>query len=323
MTTRKENQLAVAGTIEKRVKASESLLERMGITPEAYERVVLNALIRNPNLADCDRNSLDIAVADCIQAGLLPDGKQCAIVPFKPRNAPSALATVIPMIEGRLMLARRATPGLALRVRVVYQDDEWDYSEGLHVTLKHRPNPLADKRDENVIAAYAVAHLPGSTYPEFEVFDRATINRYRGYSKSDGIWQSHFPEMCKKAVLGQLLKRLPKAVGAPPEPENMPESFTAGLDFSDPYEQQEAGNWEPQQAYQSGAQVVDTSTGEILNAPAVDEGATAFGDAPVRPQRRPRAQQPAPEPEVAVDDTMTNGLRPEESAEYDPEEAPF
>ena len=45
------------------------------------------------------------------------------------------------------MLARRATPGLALRVRVVYQDDEWDYSEGLHVTLKHRPNPMADKRE--------------------------------------------------------------------------------------------------------------------------------------------------------------------------------
>ena len=36
------------------------------------------------------------------------------------------------------MLARRATPGLALRVRVVYQDDEWDYSEGLHVTLHHQ-----------------------------------------------------------------------------------------------------------------------------------------------------------------------------------------
>ena len=43
----------------------------MGITPEAYERVVLNALIRNPaTWQDCDRASLDIAVADCIQAGL-------------------------------------------------------------------------------------------------------------------------------------------------------------------------------------------------------------------------------------------------------------
>ena len=152
------------GTIEKRVKASESLLERMGITPEAYERVVLNALIRNPNLADCDRSSLDIAVADCIQAGLLPDGKQCAIVPFKLNGVQTA--TVIPMIEGRLMLARRATKGLSIRVRVVYQDDEWDYSEGLHVTLEHKPNPLADKRGRErhsdlCRGAFAWNHLPG------------------------------------------------------------------------------------------------------------------------------------------------------------------
>ena len=121
----------------------------------------LNALIRTPALQDCDRTSLDIAVADCIQAGLLPDGKQCAIVPFKPRNAPSPVATVIPMIEGRLMLARRATPGLALRVRVVYQDDEWDYSEGLHVTLQPPAQPAGGQAQTRTsFTAYAVAHLP-------------------------------------------------------------------------------------------------------------------------------------------------------------------
>ena len=51
MTTKQETQLAVKGTVEKRVRDSLPLLERMGITAEAYERVVLNALIRNPQLA--------------------------------------------------------------------------------------------------------------------------------------------------------------------------------------------------------------------------------------------------------------------------------
>ena len=58
MTTKQETQLAVKGAVEKRVRASLPLLERMGITAEAYERVVLNALIRNPQLQDCDRTSL-------------------------------------------------------------------------------------------------------------------------------------------------------------------------------------------------------------------------------------------------------------------------
>ena len=292
-TTKRDNQLAVRGTVEKRVQDSKPLLERMGITPEAYERVVLNALIRNPNLSECDRNSLDIAVADCIQAGLLPDGKQCAIVPFKPRNANATVATVIPMIEGRLMLARRATPGLSLRVRVVYQEDEWDYSEGLHVTLKHKPNPLADKRDENVIVAYAVAHLPYSTQPEFEVMDRPTIDRYRRFSRSDNIWQTHFVEMAKKAVLGQLLKRLPKAVGAPDTPAEIPESWVTDLDFTDPYDQ------EPQ---------VDTETGEVVDQPPVEEA----------PKQQPRQQQRLGHPP----EPLPYKEEPAEE-EYNPDDAPF
>ena len=296
-TTKRENQLAVRGTVEKRVQDSKPLLERMGITPEAYERVVLNALIRNPQLAECDRSSLDVAVADCIQAGLLPDGKQCAIVPFKPRNAPAALATVIPMIEGRLMLARRATPGLSLRVRVVYQDDEWDYSEGLHVTLKHKPNPLADKRDENVIVAYAVAHLPYSTQPEFEVMDRPTIDRYRRFSRSDNIWQTHFVEMAKKAVLGQLLKRLPKAVGAPDTPAEIPEDWVTDLDFTDPYDQ------EPQ---------VDTQTGEVLEAVANE--VNVIVEAP-KQQPRQRQQPEAPPEPPPMDEAAEE--------EYNPDDAPF
>ena len=99
MTTKRDMQIAVKDTVKRRVEISQALLERMGITPEAYERVVLNAVIHNPGLADCDRTSLDIAVADLIQSGLMPDGRQAAIVPFNGK------ATVISMIEGRLMLA--------------------------------------------------------------------------------------------------------------------------------------------------------------------------------------------------------------------------
>ena len=48
MTTKRENQLAVKGTVEKRVQDSKALLERMGITPEAYERVVLERTDTHP-----------------------------------------------------------------------------------------------------------------------------------------------------------------------------------------------------------------------------------------------------------------------------------
>ena len=99
--------------------------------------------------------------------------------------------------------------------------------------MKHKPNPTADHSDGQVIAAYAVATRPGNMDPDFEVMDRATIDRYRGYSRSrSGPWDTHYVEMAEKTVLKQLLKRLPKSVTAPPEPP--PELLMAGYDLVAP-----------------------------------------------------------------------------------------
>ena len=53
----------------------------------------------------------------------------------------------------------------------------------MHPILKHKVNPTGNRTDQQIIAAYAVATLPyGGT--DFEVFQRADIDRYRGYSRS-------------------------------------------------------------------------------------------------------------------------------------------
>ena len=135
MAANKETARAQKGVVEKRVRMSAALLERMGMTPDQYERVMLNALLQTPGLGECTNESLDLAVMLCIQAGLLPDGKQAAIIPFNSKQG--KIATLIPMIEGRLLLARRATPGLTLRVRLVYKGDDWAYEEGLLPVLRH------------------------------------------------------------------------------------------------------------------------------------------------------------------------------------------
>ena len=227
MTTKQETALAVKSRVENRVAMSGALLERMGYTVEQYERVCLNALLVSPGLADCTPQSMDIAITHCITAGLIPDGKQAAIIPFK------QVATLIPMTDGLTMLAHQATKGLSIRTRVVYAQDDWEYEEGLRPVVKHKPNPTADHSDGQVIAAYAVATRPGNMDPDFEVMDRATIDRYRGYSRSrSGPWETHYVEMAEKTVLKQLLKRLPKSVTAPPEPP--PELLMAGYDLVAP-----------------------------------------------------------------------------------------
>ena len=195
MTTKQEQALSLQGKLAKRIELSAALLERMGISTEAYERVVLNALIRNPDLQRVDSSSMDVAVADCIQAGLIPDGKQAAIIPM------AGKAVFWPMMEGRVSLARRGTPGLSVVTEVVYEDDEFRVIGGSKRELIHEPKLNADKRDEKVVAVYAMVQVPGGQW-EWEVFDRSDIARYRACSRSDNVWKSNFVEMAKARPIG-------------------------------------------------------------------------------------------------------------------------
>ena len=219
MTTKQETALAVKVRVGNRVAMSGALLERMGYTVEQYERVCLNALLVSPGLSECTPASMDIAITHCITAGLIPDGKEAVIVPFK------GAATLIPMVDGIVKCAHNAIKGLTIRARVVYQGDEFEYRDGARVVLNHTmgafcdPPRIVDKRPVNIIAAYAVAQQPGSMEPDILVFDRATLDIYRGYSRArSGPWETHYEQMCGKTLIKQLLKRMPKAVAMLPEP---------------------------------------------------------------------------------------------------------
>ena len=268
MTTKQETALAVKGRVESRVAMSGALLERMGYTVEQYERVCLNALLVSPGLGECSPHSMDVAITQCITAGLIPDGKQAAIIPFK------QVATLVPMTDGLVMLAHQATTGLSIRTRVVYAQDDWEYEEGLTPIMRHKPNPAADHSDGMVIATYAIARRPGSIDPDFEVMDRATIDRYRGYSRArSGPWDTHYVEMAEKTVLKQLLKRLPKSVQAPPEPP--PELEMLGYDLVAPDGLEGVINnpalMPAQEAATQATVNANAATGEIIDEPDRNE----------------------------------------------------
>ena len=240
------NRVGIKERIEFAVDLNSSLLERSGYSAESYCRVVLNAMVATPAIAECEDESLKQALLAAMNAGLVPDGKEAAIVPFKGR------AQLIIMIEGRLKLAQQATKGLVVRSVAVYAGDEWDYAEGLSPRLDHVPNPGASNAPADLVAVYATAQLPGATAPQYDVMSRATVDRYRAYSAAPtrGPWASHFEEMAKNAVLKRLLKRLPKSSHAPVEAPELERVDTL------------------EDATALGDASVDTTTGEITETPA-------------------------------------------------------
>ena len=290
MATQKKDQLAViTAKIERRINLSEAMLKAMGVEPELFLRVALNALVMNPTIGECTPDSVDKAILSAINAKLMPDGKEAAIIPF------GQIATFVPMIDGQVKLAYYATPGLTLRVRLVYAGDEWEYAEGVYPTCKHIPSPTASRRDQDIIAGYAVANLPRSTVPMYEVMMRGDFDRHKGYSrakKDDSPWNKFYGQMCKKTVLRQLVTLLPQPAGivmdVPPElaayeleapvyePESTPYPVTATLHTG-----------VPSQSNQVGEAVtinVNQDTGEIVvgepNEPAPPMIDTSSPDAP-------------------------------------------
>ena len=191
--------------ITTRLTQSEPLVKRLGMSVAQYERIAIHALLRVPKLANCTPASFDTALVSCVEAGLVPDGREAAILPYGDK------ATLIPMVGGKLRLARQATPGLSVRARCVYRGDHWEHEDGLNPILRHRKTEDSSVDPKDILAAYAIGRTPGSTEPDWEVLYRPELERYRARSraKSHSPWLTDYGEMCEKTVLGLLLKRYP------------------------------------------------------------------------------------------------------------------
>jgi RecT family len=73
------------------------------IPPARFMRVVMTAVQNNPKLLKCTRQSFFNACMKCAQDGLLPDGREAALVPFAEDDdgkAKADLAQYMPMVAG-------------------------------------------------------------------------------------------------------------------------------------------------------------------------------------------------------------------------------
>lgn len=174
------------------------------INVEKFIRVAQTAILTNPSVLNCERNSLFAACLKAAQDGLLPDGKEAALVPF------GQVATYMPMVAGIMKKVRNSGELSSIMSQIVYEKDPFRYwvdENGEHLT--HEPNILSIDRGQPV-GAYAIARTKdGGTY--IEVMTRDDVERVRDSSRSkdSGPWKLWPEEMAKKTAIRRLSKRLP------------------------------------------------------------------------------------------------------------------
>ena len=173
------------------------------IKPEKFQRVVMTVVQLQPELLKSDRRSLFASCIKCAADGLIPDGREAALVVF------SGKIQYMPMFTGLQKRVRNSGEITSIQAHVIYENDEFAWRQGIESGVDHKPKFPGDRG--RAIGAYAIAKFKDGSDPQIEVMDIAQIERVRAVSRAakNGPWVQWWDEMARKTVFRRLSKWLP------------------------------------------------------------------------------------------------------------------
>ncbi len=201
------------------------------LNAERLVRIAITTIRQNPKLAECSPMSFLGALFQSAQLGLEPNVEgQAYINPYlnsKKITDENGKTKWIKVLEAQFQIGYKGYIELFYRheaaehidMHAVHENDKFEYEYGSDSYLHH--TPVFKNRGE-VIAYYAVAKIKGGG-SVFKVMGKdACIEHGKTHSKcfdketqsfdKNSSWYKHPDAMCKKTVLIQLAKLLPKSV---------------------------------------------------------------------------------------------------------------
>lgn len=173
------------------------------IKPEKFQRVIMTVVQQNAALLNADRRTLFASCIKCAADGLIPDGREAALVMFGNQ------VQYMPMLAGIQKRVRNSGEIASIQAHVIYENDRFVIRRGIDETIEHEPKFPGDRGKP--IGAYALARFKDGSDPVFEVMDVDAIERVRAISKAknNGPWVQWWDEMARKTVFRRLSKWLP------------------------------------------------------------------------------------------------------------------
>lgn len=274
-------------TYKEKVESARGLFRRMGPDLAAafggedkaamrMARVALTACQKTPKLLECTAPSLAGAVLTCAQMGLVPDGRQAALVPFYNGQRKAYEATLIPMYQGLVQVAYRSGQVRSVSSAVIFENDRFSY-RGASTVPEHEPYWLVGAPEPGkALGAWAciTTVMGGHIVEAMSATEIGRIkDRSRSGSKKDSPWNhpDDWRWMWRKTALRAACKMAPQS-----------------------YELQRALTLDDE---------AETGTAQTLDRPAGlddwDEGADEEQPTPVKHTEKPAEtpQEPSSEPE--------------------------
>ena len=179
-----------------------------GVSQDRFTRTTIVAIQQSPDVLNADRQSLYNAISRAAADGLLPDGKQGALVIFNQKVGNNYVKSVrfMPMVEGIILqLGKAGIPAYAVSVYAKDHIEVWNDDDGQHVI--HRPVVFGDRGA--LVGVFATARIGARSYVETLNVDEIEKIRSSSRSGDGGPWKAWYDRMAQKSVLHRLKKRLP------------------------------------------------------------------------------------------------------------------
>jgi recombination protein RecT len=276
---------------------------------DAFVRVVLNAVLANPDLIVANRRSLIAACMKAAMDGLMPDGREAVLNVYNTkvkgkdggRDQWVKMAQYLPMVGGMIKSMYESGQVSMVDAAAVFEKDRFLFRRGDQPVLEHEPTFEDDPG--RVKCAYVVVRMTSGEIKR-EVMFRRDIEAVRAVSKAgDGEaspWTRWYDQQSIKSVIKRAAKQLPRMdrldrqIAHDNEALGIAGQVGLGDIVSAPAPAAESLGYDPSPTMHdlTGGETVDVKDKETASTPAPKAAA------------RPRAKQ-APPPEDAGPPPLT------------------
>jgi phage RecT family recombinase len=181
-----------------------------GLTWSRFMNSCLAAMRRDPSfLEGTTTRSVITSLIQSAQDGLVPDGKEGVITPYKNKRSGKREAKWNPMTQG-LRKRARETDQMIIDAQVVCANDAFVWHQGDDPRIEHEPAKLGTSRGD-MIGTYAIFKREDGTILHREIMDKAQVMAVKGQSSQEDslMWTKFETEAWRKSVIRRGIKTVP------------------------------------------------------------------------------------------------------------------
>ena len=172
------------------------MLAESGQSFDRLRTVFMTAVQQNPDILEGSEISIKREIRKCPPAGLVPDNKEAAMIPYKGE------LQYQPMVLGIIKRVKELGGVFSIVCKLVHEKDEFVLDEADPDSLSHKADPFSKDRGE-VVGGYAIFRDDQKRVMHLETMSVEDFEKVRKASKAPNspAWRDWRNEMYRKAVL--------------------------------------------------------------------------------------------------------------------------